>query len=123
VSPARPKAIANGKAEVWDLEAEAAKNAAANEAANRPFTFTYKGHTYEIPPMAEWSMEALELVGAGDFGNALPELLGEDTYRQMRDNGLKLGQLTTLFDKVAEMGGMVNLGNSRQPPPPGLTRR
>lgn len=106
-----PRAGANGQG-TWDLEAEAATRAAADEAAGRPFAFTYKGESYTIPAMRDWSMEALESVAAGDFASALPELMGEETYVKMRDAGLKLGELTALFDKVAELGGMGDLPNS-----------
>jgi hypothetical protein len=120
VSPAQ--GTQNGQV-TWDLEAEAATRAAADEASGRPFAFSYKGHDYSVPAMREWSMEALEAVAAGDFATALPELMGQETYDQMRDDGLTLGELTTLFDKVAELGGMTSLPNSGPRRRRGSTRK
>jgi hypothetical protein len=105
------RAIANGNGK-WDLQAAAAEDGAANEAAREPFPFAYKGQDYSIPPMTDWPVSALRSVGRGDFDGALPDLLGAEAYEALCDAGLTVGELTTLFDKVAAEAGMESLGNS-----------
>jgi hypothetical protein len=114
VSPARPRELENGQGK-WDLEAAAAEHALAHEAENAPFPFTYKGHDYEIPPMARWPVGALRAVAQGDLDSALVDLLGMETYESLIDAGLIVGELTVLFDKIAADSGMGGAGNS--PPP------
>jgi hypothetical protein len=103
---------ANGK---FDLEAAAKAKAAASESMGAPFAFTYKGTDYQVPPSREWSMAALERLASGDLAGALTELLGEETYGQLRDKGLTLGELEALFEQVAAASGMETLPNSRAP--------
>jgi hypothetical protein len=103
---------ANGK---FDLEAAAKAKAAASESQGAPFAFSYKGGDYEVPPSREWSMAALERLAGGDLSGALTELLGEETYGQLRDAGMTLGELEALFENVAQASGLETLPNSRPP--------
>jgi hypothetical protein len=113
---------ANGKV-TWDLEAAAAADGAAGEANADPFPFAYKGQTYSIPPMSEWPVSALRAVGRGDFDAALPVLLGDEATEALCDAGLKIGELTTLFDRVAQESGMMAGLPNPPGPAPGSSRQ
>ena len=120
-----PRAGANGHTAVrtvakWDLETAA--RAAATEADLDPFAFTYKGGDYEVPPQRLWPVKALVAVAAGQLDEALPELLGKDAFASMCDAGLNVGEMTALFDRLAEAAGMDNLPNSGPPQRRGSTR-
>jgi hypothetical protein len=108
---------ANGK---FDLGAAA--DAAAAEADEQPFAFTFRGADYEVPPMTAWPISALRALAAGNLDGALGELLGEDAYNALAEAGLKVGDLNLLFDKIAADAGMVGLGNSPVPALPGSAR-
>jgi hypothetical protein len=110
------KASANGQ---WDLAAAA--EAAASEQDLVPFTFAYKGKSYTIPAMKRWPARALAALGKGDLAAALTEVLGED-YEGLMDAGLTVGELETLFDKVANVAGLDTLPNSSRPALPATTR-
>ena len=114
------KANANGSTtdHIFDLE-EAAK-AAATEAGDQPFPFTYKGASYEIPPGNSWPVAALAALGAGELEAALSELLGGDTYGQLTAAGLTVGQLNALFTEAGRRAGFPSLPNSPLPAPPSL---
>jgi hypothetical protein len=103
----------NGRS-VWDL-GEAAAAAAAAEAEAVPFTFAYKGRSYEVPPMAEWPVAALRAIAQGDLDAALGTLLGEKTYDGLCAAGLNVGQLNQLFDRLSKESG---LGGTPNSPPP-----
>lgn len=114
---------ANGKAAappVFDLEAAA--KAAAKEGSGEPFAFTYKGLTYEIPPTAEWPLDTLAKLGAGDLNGSLTDLMGADAYAALCGAGMKLSELTVLFEAVAADAGLESLPNSRLPALPASTR-
>jgi hypothetical protein len=100
----------------------AATDAAAAEADEKPFAFTFHGADYTVPPMTDWSISALRALAAGDLNGALGELLGEDAYGAMADAGLKVRDLNLLFDKIAADAGMTGLGNSPAPLLPGSAR-
>jgi hypothetical protein len=103
---------ANGH-NVWDLEKAAA--AAAREAGEVPFVFTYKGKTYKVPPSGKWPAEALDRLAEGELGPALASLLGDEAYTGMKKAGLNLGEINTLFERIANAEGMQAVPN---PPPP-----
>lgn len=108
---------ANGK---FDLGAAA--DAAAAEADEQPFAFTFRGADYLVPPMNQWGISALRSLSAGNLDAALGDLLGEDAYTALADAGLKVGDLNVLFDKIAADAGMAGLGNSPAPLLPGSAR-
>jgi hypothetical protein len=116
--PARARAEDNG---LWDLEAAA--RGAASEAESAPFAFKYKNEEYTIPPMRDWPVRATVDVMNGDFGAALPELLGEAAFDKLTAAGLTVGEMTALFDKMAADAGMGGLPNSSPPARPNTTRR
>jgi len=109
---------ANGQ---WDLEAAA--EAAASEADLEPFAFAYKGSTYTVPAMKRWPARVLSALRDGDMASALTELLGPEDYQALMDAGLSVGELETLFDKVASVSGLGSLPNSSQPARPVSTRK
>ncbi len=109
---------ANGTG-VWDLAVAA--EAAASELDLAPFAFAYQDSTYTIPHMKRWPARALAALGKGDLATALTEVLGED-YENLMNAGLTVGELETLFDKVAAVSGLDSLPNSSQPARPGSTR-
>jgi hypothetical protein len=102
---------ANGKRAAFDLEAAAA--AAVAETGSEPFAFTYRGEQYEMPPSNEWPVSVLRTMSQGDLDGAMSALLGEEAYAQLCDAGLKLGELTKLFDQVAQQAGFQALPNSK----------
>lgn len=97
------------------LDLEAAARAAAKEGSGAPFPFTYKGLTYEIPPSSEWPLETLAKLGAGDLNGSLTDLLGADAYAALCGAGLKLSELSVLFEAVAADAGIGGLPNSKLP--------
>lgn len=99
---------ANGHGEVFDLSTAA--DAAASE--GEPFAFRFKGKRYVVPPATSWPVSALRAVSRGDLDSALAELVGEETFDALCDDGLKLGQLNTLFGKIATAQGLGDLPNS-----------
>jgi hypothetical protein len=116
-----PRAGANGQQpERWDLETAA--KAAAAEAGDVPFAFTYKGRDYEIPNSRNWPADALAQLAAGELDAALPLIVGDDQYGALIEAGLSVGELMTLFDKVASESGLTDLPNSSRPRRRGSTR-
>lgn len=97
------------------LDLEAAAKAAATEAEQRPFPFTYKGEQYEIPAARLWPVGAVAALGEGDFGGALPQLIGADNYQRLIAAGLNAGELRFLFDQVGQSAGFPSLPNSPLP--------
>lgn len=111
-------ASANGTtaAQIFDLE-EAAK-AAATEADEQPFPFTYKSEHYEIPAGRSWPVSALAALAAGELEDALSALLGGDTYAKLTAAGLTVGQLNALFTEAGRRAGFPSLPNSPLLAPP-----
>lgn len=112
------KASANGSTTAHIFDLEAAAQAAATEAGDEPFPFTYKGTSYEIPPGNSWPVAALAALGAGELEAALTALLGGDTYGQLSAAGLTVGQLNALFTEAGRRAGFPSLPNSPLPAPP-----
>jgi hypothetical protein len=102
---------------VFDLEA-----AAAAEVEAAPFAFAYKGKPYELPSMAGWPLTTVRAVGRGDLEGALAELIGPETYDQLCDDGLTVGELTALFRGAGATQAGLSLPNSRRPARPASTR-
>ena len=105
-----------------DFDLEKAAAAAAAEAEAAPFAFSYKGETYEVAPMKSWPAKALPALRDGDLDTALPLVLGKDAYARLTADGLTVGELELLFDKIAAEGGVGDLKNSPPPPRPSSTR-
>ena len=105
-------ATANGT-KPFDLDAAA--DAAVTDAEAAPFAFTFKGESYTVPPSTDWPISALRKISAGDLDGAMPVLLGEDAYERLSAAGLKVGDLSVLFEAIAQHSGMTDLPNS--PPP------
>jgi hypothetical protein len=115
-----PSANGNG---AFDLGAAA--EAAATEAEGRPFAFTYKGASYQVPTATAWPMTALRSLANGDLDTALAALIGAEAFDGMCDAGLTLGELNTLFENIAKDSGL-NLPNSpplRRPVSPRTSKR
>lgn len=106
---------ANGRPQPFDLDTAADAAAAEVTGRNLPFAFTYKGKGYELPPMTTWPLKALRLIGTGDLDTALALLLGEESYAELADAGLRLGDLNVLFEEAAKVAGAGSLPNSSRP--------
>jgi hypothetical protein len=104
------------------LDLEVAAKAAAAEADDKPFAFTYHGEGYTVPPAKQWPLSALRHVARGDLDDALPVLLGEEAYDRLADAGLTLGELNTLFEQIGRTYGIGSLPNSSPPRRPVSTR-
>lgn len=106
--------------DAFDLEAAAL----AAEAEAAPFKFTYKGEEYTIPPMAQWPVSAIAASAAGEFREALPQLLGEETGRRLLDAGLTFAAMNILFEQAGkDQAGAPDLPNSVPPARPSSTRK
>jgi len=97
------------------FDLDAAVKAAYAESAPVPFTFTYRGESYEVPPATSWPMEAQALIGAGDIDRAMRMILGGETYQALSSAGMTMGELTLLLGAVGEHAGLDGLGNSSEP--------
>ena len=58
-----------------------------------------------MPPASTWPLTALRLVGEGDLEDALPTLIGPDAYERLCEDGLKLGELNALFERIGATAG------------------
>ena len=96
--------------------------AALSDVQRLPFPFKYKGKPYTMPNAAQWPLEAQELIGRQELHRAFAMLLGDETYRELMQAGMTMGELTVLFQKVSELTAMGGLGNSSEPVPQGSTR-
>jgi hypothetical protein len=106
--------------DAFDLEAAAL----AKEAEGTPFTFTYKGEEYTVPPQANWPVTAVSDMAEGKLREALPALLGEDNAKRLFDAGLTITAMEILFEKTGTaMVGTTDLPNSRPRARPGSARR
>lgn len=93
----------------FDLDAAVA---AQGEAEAVPFAFTFAGQEYQIPPQSTWKMSTLALLGNGDIQGALTDLIGEDGYDRLVDDGMTLAHLNALFEQASKVSGTGDLGNS-----------
>jgi hypothetical protein len=66
-------------------------------------------------------LEAASAAAATEAEGALGELIGED-YDRLCDAGLKLGELTFLFQSMGATAAMPSLPNSARPARRGSTR-
>lgn len=112
-------AVQNGHG-LLDLGTAAA--AAATEAEQQPFSFTYKGEEYTIPAGRDWPVAAVGSLAAGELNEALPLLLGVEEYDRLMAAGLTTGELRFLFDQVGQAAGFPSLPNSPLPARPSSTR-
>ena len=109
---------ANGHGE-FDLEAAAAASAA--EADAQPFAFTFHGKSYAVPPSASWPVAALRAVSNGDLETGLAVLLGQDVFDGLCDDGLTIGALNVLFERIGADAGL-SLPNSSARQRPAIAR-
>jgi hypothetical protein len=105
-------ATANG---LQPFDLDAAADAAAAEAEGAPFTFTYKGESYIVPPSTSWPVSAFRDIAGGDLEAALVKMLGEAEFGKLADAGLRIGDLNVLFNEIGRRAGLRDLPNS--PPP------
>jgi hypothetical protein len=107
-------------ADAFDLEAAAL----AKEAEGTPFSFTYKGEEYTVPPQSSWPVTAISDMAEGRLREALPVLLGEDNARRLLDAGLTVTAMEILFEQTGTaLVGTSDLPNSRPPARRGSPRR
>jgi hypothetical protein len=104
--------------DAFDLEAAAL----AAEAEAAPFTFTYKGSEYTIPPNAHWPVSAVAAIAAGELREALPRLLGKETAEKLLEAGLTMKAMDILFEQCGKKAGVPDLPNSGPPARRGSTR-
>jgi hypothetical protein len=107
--------VVTGAANGQPFDLDAAVKAAYAESKPVPFTFTYHGQTYTVPPATDWPIEAQAMIGAGDIEPAMRMILGGETYQALSSAGMTMGELTLLLGKVGEHAGLDGLGNSPQP--------
>jgi hypothetical protein len=110
----------NGQVAAFDLDAAA--KAAAAEAADEPFLFTWQGEEYQVPPANKWPLSAMTSLAEGNLPAAMGALLGEDAYTKIAATGITVGDLNVLFDAIGKAAGMDGLPNSSSPPQPASAR-
>jgi hypothetical protein len=110
-----PRPSANGKSELFDLDA--AETAAVAEAQAHPFAFRYAGKSYHVPNQAMWPLETLHRFAEGDLEGTLSELLGAKVFQQLREAGLKVAGINRLFAAMS-LDVAMSLPNSALPLPP-----
>lgn len=107
----------HGEAQLSELapfDLDAAIAAAAADNAPVPFNFTYNGHDYVIPAQSTWKMRTLAKLGRNDIEGCLTDLIGQESYDQLLDDGLTVAGLNALFEQIAESAGTGDLGNSQR---------
>jgi hypothetical protein len=103
----------------FDLDAAAAKA----EANAQPFSFTFKGTNYDVPPTAQWPVEVMDLLGEGELTRALQIMLGEENYAKLAEAGVTVGALNVLFEEIAKASGFDGLPKSPSPVPRRVSTR
>lgn len=81
-----------------------------------PFTFTFDGQEYSLPPDVSWN--ASELLANGKPEEALHELLGDDQWQRLEDSPKVFGprSFTGLVDRyMAHLG--LREGEAEASPP------
>ncbi|MCL2585282.1 MAG: hypothetical protein FWE35_22805 [Streptosporangiales bacterium] len=105
--------------DAFDLEAAAL----AAEAEAAPFTFTYKGGEYTIPPQATWPVEALNDIAQGQFSDGLTKIMGQADADKLRAAGLTMKAMEILIEQAGKTQvGTPDLPNSGPPARRGSTR-
>jgi len=95
--------------EPWSLDDAIA--AALAEATDSPFTFSYNGKTYELPPIKRLPVKVQDTLAQGRTDLALTAMLGQDAYDELIED-LTIGDLEVLFNQWARVNGVENQGNS-----------
>ena len=81
-----------------------------------PFTFTFDGQEYSLPPDVSW--KASDLLASGDPKGALRELLGEEQWQRLDASPKSFGprSFTGLVDRYMKHLGLSE-GESEASPP------
>jgi len=95
--------------EPWSLDDAIA--AAIAEADETPFTFTYNGKTYELPPIKRLPVKVQDSLSQGRTDLALIAMLGADVYDELTEK-MTIGDLEVLFNEWARVNGVESQGNS-----------
>jgi hypothetical protein len=66
----------------------------------RPFTFTFRGTPYTMPPLGAWPITVMEQVMGGRMREAIAVLLGEAAADRLTADGMTVGHMTALFDEM-----------------------
>jgi hypothetical protein len=116
------RAAGNGQVStegLFDLKA-----AAAAEADDTPFAFTYGGLVLQVPPQKKWPVKAMRMLTGDDADPiaAFELLFGKEVFGQLCDAGLLFGEITKLMEAVAAAAGLEG-GPTSPRRPPASTRR
>ena len=95
--------------EPWSLDDAIA--AAVAESEDAPFTFTYAGKTYELPPIKRLPIKVQDSLAQGRTDVALIAMLGEEEYDELTEH-MTIGDLEVLFNQWAKVNGVESQGNS-----------
>jgi hypothetical protein len=104
--------------DVYDLDAA---KAAQREALGEPFTFSYAGEKYQLPPSAEWPVRISALLAEGNIQESVRILLStvdEDSAARFLASNPTMGHVNLIIEEAARRENM-ELPNSSPPPPSG----
>ena len=80
-------------------------SAAAAEAAGDPFTFTWAGESFTVPPAKQWTVAIVAPAAAGQIIETMELLLG-DQWEAFRKGEPTLATIEALFQAVAADQGL-----------------
>lgn len=63
--------------------------------------FVHAGRAYELPPLADWPIAAVEKMQRGELSSALAELITEPQATQLLADGYTFGQFEDVLAQVS----------------------
>lgn len=79
-------------------------SARASEAHESPVTFTFDGHTYEVPPQPMWPIDVAEALEDQRFYSAARLVLGDEQWQSFKQRH-RLGDAEAFFNAFGEAIG------------------
>ncbi|HEX4399659.1 MAG TPA: hypothetical protein VH136_18615 [Trebonia sp.] len=67
-----------------------------------PFTFTFRGLGYVLPPVQSWPITIMTMLSNGLVEQALADLLGEERAQRLADDGMTVGHMSALMDEASK---------------------
>lgn len=83
----------------------------AEALGNDRLAIPFRGDTYIVPVVDEWSIETLEAFEAGKGVQLLRQLLGPKQWNRFRRSYGKKKDVDALAEAIAEAGGFESAGN------------
>ena len=99
----RQKAAAAKDGQSFDLDQA---RAIRRDREGIEFNFTFGGEDFTCLPIKEWGLGVSELLAAGEMGDALKLVLGEEPYSRFVEAGASLGDIEDLITALGKFGGV-----------------